>query len=67
MQTLVNLANGKLRTHVDLVIDFRFETNVGRLAILGHHENRCLDGRERRQDEIEEDIRIRIKRFLAWP
>ena len=66
MQAFVHMSNGQFCTHIHLVVDFRFEAVTRRLAILRHHQNRGLYGREHRQNQIEKNVGIRIESRVAW-
>jgi hypothetical protein len=52
---LVQLPNLELRLQIDLLVMRCSKTILCFLAILTHHDNRCLDRGKARKDEIEQN------------
>lgn len=58
---LVQLTNFDFCLQVDLIIVFGPQAVFSLLAVLAHHDNWRLNGGEAGEDEIEKNVRIRIK------
>ena len=55
--------NLQLGLQVDFVIVLGGQPVFGRVAVLGHHDDRGLQGRQHGQNEVEKNVRIGIERF----
>src|SRR6266700_5820631 len=58
----VQMPNLELGFQIDFVIVLRAQTVSGFGSVLAHHDDRCLDGGETGENQIEKDERIRIER-----
>ena len=63
----VQMPDLELGLEVDLVVVERAQAILRLQPLLAHHDDGCLDGGEARQDQVEQDERIRIERLPATP
>ena len=50
---------------VDVEVEFGAEAVAGVLAVLTHHDDRGLDGGEHGEEEVQEDVGVRVPGFAA--
>src|ERR1700730_7023523 len=63
VQLLMQLDDLDLGLQIDLIIQAGGQTVPRRLAVLGHQDDRSLQGRQHGKDEVEEDIGVGIEWF----
>src|SRR5206468_2696082 len=61
----MELCDLKLGLQVDFIVEVRLEPVFDGLAILAHHDDGCLKGRQHEQKQIQQNERIRIEGVLG--